>query len=249
MLGIFDSGVGGLTVVRELLRRHPNAAFEYLGDTARTPYGTKGPETIQRYAVEDVQYLIEQGAHTIVVACNTVSAHAMEVLRTRFTAVRFIDVIEPAVRCVPAAAHVGIIGTSATIRSGVYERLIRERNPAAVVHSVACPLFVPLVEEGWFSGPVVERVVASYLHPLKELDIDTLILGCTHYPMLQSAIRSYLDPKVRMIDSPTAVLNAADLGFEPGRQRYAFTDLSETACTMIKRCNGKCLKPKQILLH
>lgn len=251
MLGIFDSGIGGLTVVKELLRRHPDAAFAYLGDTARTPYGTKGGETIIRYALEDAAYLVRRGATNIVVACNTASAYAMPALRERFPDATFIDVIQPAVQAAlnVTRGHVGVIGTNATIRSGVYEKELHQRNDSLQVSSVACPLFVPLVEEGWLDGEIVERIVERYIDQLKEQQIDTLILGCTHYPLLQPVIQSVLGPNVRIIDSPSAVLDAMDIELPNGEQAYAFTDQLERVHELARAWLGIDIRPEQVSLE
>jgi glutamate racemase len=218
-----------LTVVKELLRRHPDAVFEYLGDTARTPYGTKGPETILRYATEDAAYLVSRGADTIIVACNTASAHALPALRERFPNVVFHEVISPAIKAVldRTNGHVGVIGTCATIRSGIYETALMGARPDIRVISGACPLFVPLVEEGWLDGDVARLTVERYLRPMKEQGIDTLVLGCTHYPLLRPLIAAFMGPGVAVIDAPSAILDALDhvYAFKPGTQRYAFTDV------------------------
>jgi len=244
MLGIFDSGIGGLTVVRELLKRHPGASFEYLGDTARTPYGTKGPDTIIRYAIEDAAYLVSRGADTIIVACNTASAHALPALRERFPEVVFHEVITPAVKSAldRTKGHIGVIGTNATIRSNIYESTLKEARPDIRVTSAACPLFVPLVEEGWFDDELTNRVIERYLGPLEEKEIDTLVLGCTHYPMIQPLIRSFLGPSVTVIDAPSAVLDAlaSSVSFDDcGHQRYAFTDENPNTEALIRIWLGR----------
>ena len=211
MIGVFDSGIGGLTVVRALLERLPAADIVYLGDTARTPYGSKSPETVTRYALEDTQFLIEQGADVIVVACNTVSSVAMESIRAAHRLPVF-EVIIPAVRMaleVSLGLRIGVIGTRTTVQSGVYEKRIREYRPGARVFSAACPLLVPLIEEGWLRKPETTRIVKKYLAPLKMHRIDTLILGCTHYPLLKKTIQLKIGRRVAVIDSAAAV--AADL--------------------------------------
>lgn len=231
MLGLFDSGIGGLTVVKELLKRAPNASFSYLGDTARTPYGNKTPETITRYALQDAQFLINQGATTIVIACNSVSAVAIGALRERFPQCRFFGVIEPVVRTAGAFDSVGVIGTRATIQSGVYETRLREQRKDQKVVSVACPLFVPLVEEHWTNKPETKRIARAYLGPIRRAQVDALILGCTHYPLLKEAIRASLQKRVKIIDSPSAVLDqlereAPEVLRIDGAQRYWLTDPS-----------------------
>jgi glutamate racemase len=207
MIGVFDSGVGGLTVARALMDRLPARDIVYFGDTARTPYGTKSPDTVTGYALEDVRFLIERGARIVVVACNTVSSVASEALAARFDLPLF-EVIGPAVETALSVSRkdrFGVIGTRATVASGEYERRIRERRPGASVHSAACPLLVPLVEEGWLRRPETARIVKKYLIPLKARQIDTLILGCTHYPVLIDTISRKIGKRVRVVDSAGAV--------------------------------------------
>ena len=235
MIGIFDSGIGGLSVVRELLKRHPDADFLYLGDTARTPYGNKSPETITRYAIEDAAFLISHGATHVIAACNTVSAVAMPTLRDAFPSVEFFDVITPAVSAAAEVAHqkkrghVGVIGTRATVSSGLYEKLLREAGVSEII-SDSCPLFVPLVEEGWVNRPETKRIARVYLSRIRQAQVDALILGCTHYPFLEQVIASSLQKRVQLIDSPSALLNLLErdcpevLASTGGKQKYFFTD-------------------------
>ena len=251
MLGIFDSGIGGLTVVKELLRRHADVGFVYLGDTARTPYGNKSPDTIRRYAVEDARFLVEKGATTILVACNTVSAVAMEKLRQTFPTITFFEVITPAVEAAvsqvvsrKSQGVVGVIGTRATIQSGVYEReILRLATYNLRVISAACPLFVPLVEENWMDKSETKRIARTYLEPIRRQQVDTLILGCTHYPLLINVIRSSLQKRVKIIDSPSALIDIVerDAGNElsKGKQEYYFTDPSNTVNMIAARWLGK----------
>lgn len=242
MLGIFDSGIGGLTVVKELLRRAPNASFVYLGDTARTPYGTKGEETIIRYALDDAKFLIDRGATALIVACNTVSAYAIPALKKAYPAIPIFDVLTPAIRAATSscASRVGILGTSATVRSGAYERALKNVRPDLVVTSAACPLFVPLVEEGWLHDDITRMVVARYLAPLKEAKVDTVILGCTHYPLLQSLIAEEMGSDVTIIDSPKAIMDEvmdahADLLNTNTDQQFWFTDLQPATASIAGR--------------
>ena len=211
MIGVFDSGIGGLTVVRALLEQLPDCNIVYLGDTARTPFGSKSPRTVTRYALEDTQFLVDQGADAIVVACNTVASVAIGSIRTTCPLPVF-EVILPAVRLAlqaSAGLRIGVIGTRTTVESGVYEKRIRELRPDARVYSAACPLLVPLIEEGWLRRPETTRIVKKYLQPLKVRQIDTLILGCTHYPLLKEIIQRKIGRRVAVIDSATAV--AGDL--------------------------------------
>lgn len=213
MIGIFDSGIGGLTVARSIRKALPDYDLLYFGDTARSPYGTKSPETILGYALEDIQFLLDRGAQIIVAACNSASSVAMDAMNTmtgRFQAPVF-EVVTPAVNAALQATRtgrIGVIGTRATIQSGIYERKIREADAKVAVHSVPCPLLVPLVEEGWLKKPETNRIVKKYLHPLKVRQIDALILGCTHYPVLKETIGRKIGKRVRLIDSSAAAAAA-----------------------------------------
>ena len=206
-LGIFDSGLGGLTVLNELCKYNPGLDIVYFGDTARVPYGSRSPETILRYAVQDVEFLLRQGTQAILVACGTVSATALPALREKFS-VPIFGVIETACRhaaAVTQTGHIAVLGTQATIASGTYGRSLRAYNPALRVTGVACPLFVPLIENGFDAADPITRLTCErYLAPLRGTDIDTLILGCTHYPFLQKTIAETL-PGVRLIHTGTAL--------------------------------------------
>ena len=201
--GVFDSGIGGLTVVSALRRLLPDERIHYLGDTARVPYGGKSAATVERYSLEITDMLLKEECKAIVVACNTASALALTTLEERVP-VPVVGVIRPGAEAAVTATrnrHIGVIGTRATIRSGAYERAIRALDPQVQVTARACPLFVPLIEEGWLEGETTERVVAQYLQPLVEDGIDTLVLGCTHYPLLRGAIGEFLGEAVRLVDS------------------------------------------------
>ena len=207
MIGIFDSGVGGLTVVKAIAEKIPGYDIVYFGDTAHTPYGTKSPETVMGYTVSNIEFLLSQGASVIVIACNTASSVAPAGVLERF-AVPIFEVITPAVeRAVHSSKNFrfGVIGTRATITSGIYEKKINEIQPAAKIYSIACPLLVPLVEEGWLNKPEAAMIVKKYLHPLKTRRIDTLILGCTHYPLLKKVIQRKTGKRVHLIDSSVSV--------------------------------------------
>ncbi len=229
MLGIFDSGIGGLTTVRELQRQAPSASFVYLGDTARMPYGNKTRETIVRYANEDADFLLEKSVDAIIIACNTASTVADEV-RNAHPGVPVFDVITPAVDEALAVTRgrIGIIGTRTTINSGVYECLLKEKRSVRTI-SQACPLFVPLVEEGWLDEGETKRIVRHYLSSLRQQQIDTLILGCTHYPLLAPMIQRYLGNRVKLIDSGAAVVRRvrAELSLDNrAEQKFFLTDVS-----------------------
>ncbi len=200
LIGVFDSGVGGLTVVAALRRRLPAASILYLGDTARLPYGTKSRRTVLRYSQANVDFLEQRGVDALVVACNTASAMALDDLAVRTP---HWGVLEPGASAAVAAAgrHVGVIATESTVRSGAYEHAIRRLNPKLQVSQQACPLLVPLVEEGWEDDEITERIVARYLEPLLRAKIDTLLLGCTHYPLLRGVLARVCGPGVTLVDS------------------------------------------------
>jgi glutamate racemase len=206
-IGVFDSGVGGLTVVKELIRQLPFEDIVYFGYTARVPYGIKSKETIIRFSIENILFLLKQDVKLICVACNTVSSVALPIIRNHFR-VPIIGVLTPGVREAVYATQnrrIGVIGTNSTIRSRAYENEIKQLNPLVKVTALTCPLFVPFVEEGWLSGNVVLEVARIYLKPLKSAGVDTVILGCTHYPLLKSVIKEVLGEKVELIDSARQV--------------------------------------------
>lgn len=207
MIGVFDSGIGGLTVVQALRERLPGHDIVYLGDTARTPYGSKSAATIINYSLNNTDFLLRQGARRIVIACNTASSYAFAAVRDHFDGPVF-EVIGPGARLALQRSRwgrVGVIGTRATVASGVYPRTIQALQPQAKVYAVACPLLVPLVEEGWIRKPETAMIVRKYLHPLKVKKIDTLILGCTHYPVLRQVIQRKIGTRVVLVDSAAAV--------------------------------------------
>lgn len=202
-IGVFDSGLGGLTVAREIIGVLPHESLVYFGDTARVPYGPKSPDTVRRYAREIASWLMDQRVKAIVVACNTATAHALADLEASLP-VPVIGVVEPGARAAVLAARggsVGVIGTAGTIGSGVYERTIRLLDSHVHVLSRACPLFVPLVEEGWVDHPVTRSVAREYLGPLVEEGMDALVLGCTHYPLLREVIAETVGPGTVLVDS------------------------------------------------
>ena len=214
-IGVFDSGIGGLTVVRSLLARLPHESIVYVGDTARVPYGPKSPDTVRRYADEIARWLVTEGVKAVVVACNTATAHALDALQQALP-VPVVGVVEPGARAAVQSAHgrpVGVIGTVGTIASGAYDRAIHRLDPSVVVLSRPCPLFVPLVEEGWLDHPITRAVAQEYLAPLVADGIGALVLGCTHYPLLAPLLEQIVGPDVRLIDSAdeTALATAAVL--------------------------------------
>ena len=250
-IGVFDSGIGGLTVVRELLRQLPGERIIYFGDTARVPYGPKSPDTVVRYSREITSLLLGEGVKTVVVACNTATAHALPTLQHEFP-LPVIGVIGPGARAAVEASrsgHIGVIGTQGTIASGAYERAIRARAPEACVTARACPLLVPLVEEGWLDSEATHLIVREYLAPLHAHRIDTLVLGCTHYPLLKPVLAEALGEEVRLIDSAeqTAAetarvlverrLRAVD-GHEAGGHRFVASDAPEQFLRLGQRFLG-----------
>lgn len=237
-IGIFDSGVGGLTVFRSIAARLPHESIVYLGDTARVPYGTRSPETVVRYARSCTRVLLERGLKLLVVACNTASAVALDVLQEELD-IPVVGVIEPGSQAAVRATRngrIGVIGTNATISSGEYSRVIQRFAPGAAVHSKACPLFVPLAEEGWIDGVVPHEIASAYLGSLLASGIDTLVLGCTHYPILAPVIAEVAGNDVVLVDSAEATadtveetLRAMDRFADtaPPRREFLVTDAPE----------------------
>jgi len=202
-IGVFDSGIGGLTVVKAIRELLPNENIFYLGDTARVPYGGKSPSTVERYSVEMTDMLIAEDVKAMVIACNSASAVALPKLEEMLP-VPVIGVIKPGAQAAVAATqngHVGVIGTRATIKSGAYERELLELNPGVRISVRACPLLVPLIEEGWLEDELTDHVIARYLGPLMHDGVDALVLGCTHYPLLADAIARFLGGKAELVDS------------------------------------------------
>jgi len=235
-LGIFDSGIGGLTVYKEVRQTLPGADIHYFGDTARVPYGTKSADTVTRYSLQIGNYLHTRGVDAVVAACNTASAYAIDELRNALP-IPVFGVVEPgsdaAVRSTTNGI-IGVVGTRGTVSSGAYQRAITEHDPDIKVVAAPCPLFVPLVEEGWLLDPITQEVAVRYLKPLMEEGVDTLVLGCTHYPMLKEVISMVMGHEVTLIDSAqeTAVKlkhYLDDNGFVdeagPGTDLFEVTDL------------------------
>lgn len=236
-IGIFDSGVGGLTVLKEIVRALPQEDTIYLGDTARVPYGTKSPETVTRYAQQITSFLASRDIKLLVVACNTASAFSLDALKERFP-MPIVGVIEPGSRraaAVTRTGKVGVIGTEGTIRSSAYAKAIKRMNPEIEVITRACPLFVPLAEEGWVDNEVARITARMYLQGLREEGVDTLVLGCTHYPLLKGIISEVMGEGVTLVDSAEetartvaeilrgrAILRPAS---EKGNHHYFVTDV------------------------
>lgn len=237
MIGIFDSGIGGLTVAKQIKRADPDQRLVYFGDAARYPWGDKSPETIRAYTVQISDFLIGKGVREIVIACNTASTFAADFLRRRYPDVRFYDVIDPVISRIAEELksrqklRVGVIGTRGTINSGIYQRKLEGLGAAIRTYAQACPLFVPLAEEGMTAGQATDLIVEKYLAPLKKKDIDILVLGCTHYPLLEKAIRKFIGPSVVIVSSAEEA--ARRIGAVPARRKksgrnvYYFSDLTE----------------------
>lgn len=201
-IGVFDSGVGGLTVMREIMRQIPNESIIYFGDTARVPYGNKSKETVTRFSRQIVHFLKSHQVKTIVVACNTASAYALDELEKECD-IPIMGVVKPGAKAAVEATRngkIGVIATEATIGSGIYSHYIKELKSNATIYGKACPLFVPLVEEGLWEDPVTEEIARRYLAELIDNDIDTLILGCTHYPLIRSTVRKVIGEQVTLVN-------------------------------------------------
>jgi glutamate racemase len=206
-IGIFDSGFGGLTVVKEVMKQLPKESIIYFGDNGRAPYGNKSVETLRKFTFQDVHFLLEQEIKLLVIACNTASASSLDAIVNHFD-IPVIEVIESGCRAafrLPKVKNIGVIGTLATIGSGVYKKKIGEINQSIEVSSKACPLFVPLVEEGWWDNPIAFSIAKEYLDDFKEKKLDALLLGCTHYPLLKEMISRVVGEKVHLISSDVEV--------------------------------------------
>jgi len=206
-IGIFDSGLGGLTVAKAVLKLLPNEDIVYFGDTARVPYGTKSKDSIIRFSLQNADVLLEHKVKAIVVACNSSSSYALPALK-RHVDVPVLGVIGPGVRkalAMTRSGRVGVVATPATVKSGAYQKQLLKQRPACMIEAQACPLFVPLVEEGWFDRSVTVSVAQEYLRPIQRAKVDTLILGCTHYPLLKQTLKSILGPDVFLVDSAQEV--------------------------------------------
>jgi len=250
-IGVFDSGVGGLTVLRALRARFAGEPMVYLGDTARVPYGTKSAEVVTRYSLRNAAFLVAQDVKLLVVACNTASSVALPALRASL-GIPVLGVIEPGARAaarVSRSGSVGVIGTPGTIASGAYQRALAQERPGLRIQVQACPLFVPLAEEGWVQGDVPRLVARTYLGPMRQAGIDTLVLGCTHYPLLRRVLTEELGPDVTLVDSAEATADeVGDLldrgvvgraGVGPGELRVVVTDLPDRIPELSARFLGE----------
>jgi len=248
-VGVFDSGVGGLTVLKQLTVRLPSVSTIYLGDTARVPYGTKSADTVVRYAIACARLLIDRGVQLLIVACNTASAFALDHLKKTLN-IPVIGVIEPGARAAVSATQnnrIGVIGTAGTIRSNAYQHAILALQPNVEIISRPCPLFVPLADEGWTEGEVPHAIAATYLKEMREAEVDTLVLGCTHYPLLKPVIADVMGNNVTLIDSAEAASAAEETilnEFGPvedrsdAQHRFLVTDAPETFRRISERFLG-----------
>jgi len=253
MIGVFDSGVGGLTVVVEIKKVLPAEKITYFGDTARLPYGNKSQETIQRYSEEIVDFLRKKGCKTIVIACNTASALAADHLRKKYPKIKIYDVVSSGAEAASSATgnkKVGVIGTKSTVQSGIYEKKIKSIDPEIEVFQKACPLFVPLVEEKWLKRPETVKIARTYLRELKEKKVDTLLLGCTHYPLLEKIIAGVMGKRTKLVASGEHLakkLKADSLELsENGEQdEFYVSDTSTNFSELAQRILGKKIKIKK----
>jgi len=253
-IGVFDSGIGGLTVVRALMERLPFERIVYFGDTARVPYGIKSVATIEHFTAQITDFLLRQDVKMLIIACNTMAAVAAEVVRRRAGDIPVLDVIEAGARAAvggSGAGRIAVIGTPTTVNSNAYARRMHELDPAVRVYSQACPLFVPLVEEGWLDHPVTRLTAQEYLKPVLAEEVDSLVLGCTHYPLLKPLLKEVAGPQVRLVDSAvtTAELAAdtlqrlaiANTSRDPAAYRYVVTDVPLRFQTVGERFLGRSL--------
>jgi glutamate racemase len=249
MIGIFDSGVGGLTVLKEIKKQLPDVPAIYFGDTARLPYGNKSAQTIQRYSGEIVEFLKSKGCRTIVIACNTASALAADHLREKYPELKIYDVVSSGAKAIAESTKknkVGVIGTTATINSGAYKKKISEIDPEIEIFTRACPLFVPLVEESWINRPETKKIARTYLRELKLNKIDTLLLGCTHYPLLEKIISGVMGRRTKVINSGEKLageLKKAHLETKfPSGDEYFVSDLTPHFEKLAQKILGKKIK-------
>ncbi|MBC8317357.1 MAG: glutamate racemase [Desulfobulbaceae bacterium] len=259
MIGVFDSGVGGMTVASAIEQVLPDKQLIYFGDLARAPYGSKSPETIRRYAIENTEFLISKGATLIIVACNSAASVASDILQSTFDQPVF-EVITPAIDraiAVSRTGRIGVIGTRATIKSGVYEQEIKRKRTECKIFSEPCPMLVPLVEEGWLNKRETKMITRRYLHPLKMKNVDTLLLGCTHYPLLKHLIQPRIGKRVKVIDSSHEVAKRLHdfLESRPELSRslekktentYYVSDVTDAASMTAQRIFGRKIKLNKI---
>jgi glutamate racemase len=257
-IGLFDSGIGGMTVMKQLMRALPKERFIYFGDTARIPYGNKSPQTIVRYSIENTISLLEKNIKLLVVACNTASAYALPKLRRLFN-IPIVGVIEPGAEKAVAVTRnqrIAVLGTQGTIQSGAYQAAIKKLAPQTTVIPIACPLFVPLVEEEWLNHPATQLIVEEYLRPIGKEAVDTLLLGCTHYPLLSALIQKEVGADVQIVDSAStcahhvaALLQKLELSAPilQGQHQYYASDDPDKFRALGERLFGSSLEIVELL--
>lgn len=257
MIGIFDSGVGGLTVAKEVFKHLPEYQIIYFGDTARLPYGTKGAEFVKKYSAKITRWLLHKKASVIIIACHTSSAWAANFLKARYKGAPIFDMISSAVKEVANNSknkRIGIIGTPGTIKSAVWEKELKKIDPSLKIYSQACPLFVPMVEMGFTRGKVVNEVAKEYLKKIKSKNVDVLVLACTHYPLLEKVIKNVMGPKVKIINPAQSAAKAVksfliknqqiDKGFKRGLgHQFYFSDEPYSLGKISHLCFNKKIKP------
>lgn len=254
MIGIFDSGVGGLTVVKEIKKLLPDIPIIYFGDTARLPYGNKSSETIQKYSQEIVDFLRGKGCKTIVIACNSASALAADYVREKNPDLKIYDVVSSGAEAVSETTKskkVGVIGTTATINSSIYKKKITEINPEIEIFTQACPLFVPLVEENWIKRPETKKIARVYLRDLKLKKVDALLLGCTHYPLLEKIIKGVMGRRTILVSSGKKLaeeLKKEKIDYEKSAGKYYVSDLTEHFAGLAEKILGERVKIEKIAL-
>lgn len=262
MIGLFDSGIGGLTVLKEVAKLLPQNSLIYFGDTARTPYGNKSAEVITEYGLQAANFLVERGAKILIVACNTVSAVGLEAIKKTYPEIPVFDVVTPAVRAIAklsiSAKRVGVMGTRALVASGIYQRLLKGVN-GFNVFAYSAPLLVPLVEEGWFNKPETKRIIKTYLAPFKRSQVEVLVLACTHYPLLKKVIAPRLGKKVFIVDpAEETAREVADWlkqhpeissQFEKGTSHFYVSDLTPQFQNIAQKWLGRAIVLEKIHLE
>ena len=260
-IGVFDSGVGGLTVAREILRQMPEEAIVYFGDTARVPYGSKSRETVTRFSLQDVRFLLTKNVKAVVVACNTASANSLPAMQAAFQLPIF-GVVEPGAKAGAKATKngkVGVIATSSTIQSGAYQQALRREPEVKEVYAKACPLFVPLAEEGWTEDEVADLMARRYLRELQDRGVDTLVMGCTHYPLLRRCIGEVMGPKVTLIDPARETIlrvkealssaNALRQSDQPPQHHFYVSDRTAMFETICRKAIGQVYEAEEIAIE
>ena len=260
MIGIFDSGIGGFTIAKQIIKKLPQYQIIYFGDTARVPYGSKSKKIIKKYALQDSKFLLKQGAKIIVIACHTASAVAANTLRRKFSDIPIFDVVKDSLikaSRITKKNRIGIIGTRATIASCAHENYLKKIDKNIKIYTQACPLIVPLVEENWLNRPEAFKIIREYLKPLKKQGIDTLVLACTHYPLVKSIIQKAIGKKIIIIDPAEEIAKEIELFLKKHpvierrlaknrANKFFVSDISQQFKELSKKILGKKIKIKQV---